>query len=54
MHLSIKGKRSFKFKEFVKNVTKVKKIERKIPSVFEKKTIQFNKKWKSTDLKITV
>ena len=38
----------------IKNVTKVKKLERKIASVCEKKTIQFNNKWKSTDLKITV
>ena len=37
----------------IKNATKVKKLERKIASVCEKKTIQFNK-WKSTDLKITV
>ena len=38
----------------IKNVTKVKKLEGKIASVCEKKTIQFNNKWKSTDLKITV
>ena len=38
----------------IKNVTKVKKLERKIASVCKKKTIQFNNKWKSTDLKITV
>ena len=38
----------------IKNVTKVKILERKIASVCEKKTIQFNNKWKSTDLKITV
>ena len=38
----------------IKNVTKVKKLERKIASVCEKKTIQFNNKWRSTDLKITV
>ena len=38
----------------IKNVTKVKKLERKIASVCEKKTIQFNNKWKSADLKITV
>ena len=38
----------------LKNVTKIKKLERKIASVCEKKTIQFNNKWKSTDLKITV
>ena len=38
----------------IKNVTKVKKLERKIASVCEKKTIQFNNKWKSTDLKIAV
>ena len=37
----------------IKNVTKVKKLERKIASVCEKKTIQLNNKWKSTDLKIT-
>ena len=38
----------------IKNVTKVKKLERKIAPVCEKKTIQYNNKWKSTDLKITV
>ena len=38
----------------IKNVTKVKKLERKIASVCKKKTIQFNNKWKSTDLKIAV
>ena len=38
----------------MKNFTKVKKLERKIAFVCEKKTIQFNNKWKSTDLKITV
>ena len=38
----------------MKNFTKVKKLERKIVSVCEKKTIQFNDKWKSTDSKITV
>ena len=38
----------------IKNVTKVKKLERRIASECEKKTIQFNNKWKSTDLKITV
>ena len=38
----------------IKNVTKVKKLERKIASVREKKKIQLNNKWKSTDLKITV
>ena len=37
----------------IKHVTKVKKLERKIATVYEKKTIQFNNKWKSTDLKIT-
>ena len=37
----------------IKNVTNVKKLERKIASVYEKKTIQFNNKWKSADLKIT-
>ena len=37
----------------IKNATKVKKLERKIASVCEKKTIQFDNKWKSTDLKIT-
>ena len=37
----------------IKNVTKVKKLERKIASVCKKKTIKFNSKWKST-LKITV
>ena len=37
----------------IKNVTKVKKLKRKIATVYEKKTIQFNNKWKSTDLKIT-
>ena len=41
---------------FIENVTKVKKLERKIASYMlsQKKTIQFNNKWKSTDLKITV
>ena len=38
----------------IKNVTKVRKLERKIAPICEKKTIQFNNKWKSTDLKITV
>ena len=38
----------------IKNVTKVKKLERKIASACEKKTIQFNIKWKSTHLKINV
>ena len=38
----------------IKNFTKVKKLERKIASVCKTKTIQFNKKWKSTDLKTTV
>ena len=38
----------------IKNTTKVKKPDRKIFSVCEKKIIQFNNKWKSTDLKITV
>ena len=38
----------------IKNVTKVKKLERKIASVCKKNTIQFNNKWKSTDLKVTV
>ena len=38
----------------IKNVTKVKKIERKIASVYEKKTIQLNNKWRSTVLKITI
>ena len=38
----------------VKNVAKVMKLERKIASVCKRKTIQFNDKWKSTDLKITV
>ena len=36
----------------MKNVTK--KLERKIASVCKEKIIQFNNKWKSTDLKITV
>ena len=31
----------------IKNVTKVNKLEREIASVCEKKTIQFNNKWKS-------
>ena len=30
---------------WIKNVTKVKKLEMKIPSLYEKKTIQFNNKW---------
>ena len=38
----------------IKKVTKVKKLESKITSVCKKRTIQFNSKWKSTDLKITV
>ena len=38
----------------IKSVTKVNKLERKIASVCGKKTIQFNNKCKSTDLKITV
>ena len=38
----------------MKNVTKVKKLEREIASVCKKKTIQCNNKWTSTDLKITV
>ena len=38
----------------IKNVTRVKKLEREIASVCEKKTIQFNIKWKSTHLKINV
>ena len=42
------------FNSLIKNVTKVKKLERKIASVCEKKTIQFKNKWKSTELKITV
>ena len=37
-----------------KNVMKVGKQERKIASVCKKKTIQFNSKQKSTDLKIPV
>ena len=37
----------------IRNVTKVKKLERKISSACKKGTIQFNNKWKSTDLKIT-
>ena len=38
----------------IKNITKVKKLERKITSVCEKQTIQCNNKWKLIDLKITV
>ena len=38
----------------IKNFSKVKKLERKFASVCKKKTIQFNTKLKSTDLKITV
>ena len=38
----------------IKNLTKVEKLERRIASVCEKRTIQFNNKWKSTGLKITV
>ena len=38
----------------VKSATKVKKPERKIGSVCERNAIQFNNKWKSTDLIITV
>ena len=33
---------------------KVRKLEREIDSACKKKTIQFNNKQKSTDLKITV
>ena len=33
---------------------KVGKLEREIASLCKKKTIQFNKKWKSADLKIIV
>ena len=40
--------------DLIKNVIKVKKLERKIASVCEKKAIQFNNKWKSTDLIIIV
>ena len=29
-------------------------LERKVASVYEKKTIQFNNKWESANLKITV
>ena len=47
-------RRVLNLNSLIKNVTKVKKLERKIASVCEKKTIQFNNKWKSTDLKITV
>ena len=43
-----------KLNGLIKNVTEAKKLERKIASVCEKKAIQFNNKWKSTDLKITV
>ena len=32
--------------DLIKNITKGKKLERKIASVSEKKTIQFNNKWK--------
>ena len=42
------------FNGLMKNFTKVKKLERKIAFVCEKKTIQFNNKWKSIDSKITV
>ena len=38
----------------IKNATKDKKLERQITSVYEQKTIQFNNKRKSTDLKIPV
>ena len=38
----------------IKNAAKVKKLERKIASVCKRKTIQFNNKWKSTDLRTTV
>ena len=33
----------------IKNVTKVKKLDKRIASVCGKKTIQFINKWKSTD-----
>ena len=39
---------------FIKNVIKFEKIERKFDSVYEEKTIYFENKWKSTELKITV
>ena len=38
----------------IKNIIKVKKLERKIAFVCKKKTIQVDNKWNSTDLKITV
>ena len=38
----------------IRNTTKVKKLERKIASVFKKKTIQFNNIRKSTDLKMNL
>ena len=47
MHPSIKVKKErsiLNLNGLIKNVTKVKKLERKIASVFEKKTIQFNEK----------
>ena len=47
-------KEEFKYEWLNKNVTKVQKLERKIPSVCKDKTIQFNNKWKSTDLRIIV
>ena len=47
-------RRVLNLNSLIKNITKVKKLEKKIASVCEKKTIQFNNKWKSTDLKITV
>ena len=37
----------------IKTITKVKKLERKFASVCKKKTIHFNNKRKSTDLRIT-
>ena len=49
-----RGRGVLNLNSLIKNVTKVKKLEGKIASVCEEKTIQFNNKWKSTDLKITV
>ena len=47
-------RRVFNLNGLLKNVIKVKKLESKIASVSKKKTIQFNKRCKSTDLKFTV
>ena len=49
-----KERRVLHLNNLIKNVTKVKKLERKIASICKKKAVQFNNKWKTTDSKITV